>query len=771
MELFKRRPLCVCCGLFLLFSYLCVHLGFSEKLLLTFISIAIVLLLIVAVLIFKIKKYSFISLIMCFVFIAVAFINNFLRIDMQHKSAQEYIGDRSAVMDIVQNEHYSEYSASYIVDIKNIDGEKTSIRAILVFGFGAERLLVGDTLYADVELCEMDARILGQTGYQRTDREDVSLIAALYESNGVMVKRFDRSAGFFDKLFAQNGISVLLDDLRINVSERLDKCLGEDVGAMANAYLTGDRSELSISTARDYRRAGISHLFAVSGMHVTILLGAIELLLKKFYCRKTVRCAVLTVCALGLLCLTGFSMSAMRSVFMLFMVYVAFLISEENDSPTSLFLSVAIIILITPYAIYELGMWMSFFATLGVITVYPIVHNAMPNNKKKSRFSRVLFALSRSCVLSIIGTVSATMFLLPISWAIFGEMSVVSVPANIVMSPLSTVFLIMSALATLFCNVPILNFVIRYASLGLSALMNFFVGDFSGLDIATVSLRYPFAKWIVIIFSVILVVMLVIRVSRKILFVIPPITFAVSFFIGVLCFNAINPTALSYNGNGHREIISITNDQSLAIVDMSDGRYARFYEAYQDASAYGATQVDSIVLTSISSAHVSSLDYFLRNNVVHTLYIPEPYSEDSRELLIELTVIAESCGVKVNVYDGQSAIEICDDTYAKVICSSNGEKRSVAAFFAKGDKLCAYVDAFVYRSERETECTELLKRCDTVIIGNNGVPDEKYWYDIPDNAKILYCSESLMKKSEIESEADRTYFNTHKSVDFQIVMD
>ena len=87
MELFNRRPLCVCCGLFLLFSYLCVHLGFSEKLLMAFISLAIVLLLVVASLIFKIQKYSFICLIMCFLFVGAAFVNNFLRIDMQHNSA------------------------------------------------------------------------------------------------------------------------------------------------------------------------------------------------------------------------------------------------------------------------------------------------------------------------------------------------------------------------------------------------------------------------------------------------------------------------------------------------------------------------------------------------------------------------------------------------------------------------------------------------------------------------------------------------------------
>lgn len=771
MELFRRRPLCVCCGLFLLSSYLCARLVLAEKVILALICLGIAALLAAVCLIFKIRKYGFISLIMCFLFVFGALLNNSLRIDLPHQRSREYVGERVAEMDIVSAQYYSDHSSSYVVDVTEVDGEGASFKAILVFGFGAEKLLVGDTLLARVEFYEMDASIMGQTGYERTDREDVALTAALYEPEGVMVRRFDRSAGFFQKLFSKNGVSVILDEMRTAIRARLVGCLGEEAGGMANAYLTGDTSGLSVSTVRDYRRSGISHLFAVSGLHVSILLGAVEALLKRLRCRKTVRCAILSVCAFGLLCLTGFSMSAMRSVFMLIMVYVAFLTSEENDSVTSLFASVAIIILLTPYAIYELGMWMSFFATLGVITVYPLAQKAILPRKRKNRFARAAVAFLRACALTAIGTVAATMFLLPISWAIFGEISVVAILANIVMSPLSTVFLILSALAAILGGVPVISILIRYASVGVSSAMTSLAGSFSGLDVAAVSLRYPFAKWLVIIFSVAVVIMLVIKVPRKILFAIPPVALAASFCVCLICFNAINPSAVSYKGQGHREVISVTNDESLAIIDMSDGYYSRFYDAYVEASVYGATQVDSIVLTSVSSKHVSSLDYFLRSNVVKAIYIPEPYSDSSRELSMELALIAMECGVEVRVYDGSAVIDICDGIGAKVICSQNGDKRSVAVFVASEDEVCGYVDAFAFGSERGSEVAELVKRCDTLIIGNNGVPKTEYSFDVSDNTKIIYSSEELMKKSGIVTSAENIYFNTRKVFDFRIVID
>lgn len=773
MELFKLRPLCACCGLFLLFSYISAKLMPADKIFLLIGVLAIFILLAIVGRIFRLEKYGFFSLLMCLLFIIGALVNNLLRVELPKTQAEKYLGERSAVMNVIEREHYSSYSSSYVVDVTEIDGEKTSVRALVVLGFGAEELSVGDALRADVEFYRPDASVMGQTGYQRTDREDVTLVAAVYESDSVAVRKFDRDMSFFGKLFSQKGVSVLIYELRSSVAARIDKCLGESIGALANAYLTGDKSDVEVSTVRDYRRSGISHLFAVSGMHVSILLGAIELLLKKLYCRKSLRCVILSVCALGLLCLTGFSMSAMRSVFMLFAVYIIFLLSEENDSPTSLFVAVSVIILITPYAIYELGMWMSFLATLAVITFYPLIERAIPrlSKKKAGRALRALYAIPRACLLTAGGTVAATMFLLPVSWAIFGEISLVAIPANIVMSPLATLFLILSALAALCCNIPLISYAIRYLAVGVSSLMTLLVENFSGLDIATVSLGYPFAKWLVIVFTAIVAVMMLIRISRKILFVLPPIAFAVSFLVCVICFGAVNPSAMSYHGQGTNELISVSNDESFAVIDMSDGRYSRFGDALDSASAYGTTEIESIVLTSVSSSHVSGLDYFLRSNTVRTLYLPEPYSDKSRELSAELITIAENCGTRVSIYNGDSAFEICDGIFVRAMCSQIGDKRSVAAFVSDGESVYGYVDAFFASTPSASEAAELISRCDTLIIGNNGVPDHQYSYDVSEGAKIVYAGTELKQKSNIHTNENNTYFNTKKVFDFRIVFD
>lgn len=771
MELFKRRPLCLCCGLFLLFSLLCTHLYFYEKLIALFVLAAAIVVLFAVLLVFGLRRRTFLCVIIALIFVFLALLNNLLRIELPYRNAQQYVGEGYAVMEVLEAEHSSEHSASYVVDVTEIDGERADVRALLVLGIDAGGISVGDTLYADVDIMPMDATALGRTGESRTHREDVCLMAVLYGSEDAHISRFDTGAGFFEKLFSKNGIRVLVEELRETVSLRLDLCLGDEVGGLAGALLMGDRSGVPVETQRDFRRSGVAHLFAVSGLHVSILLGAVELLLRKLRTPKLWRCAVLTVCALGLICLTGFSMSAMRSVFMLLLVYAAFLFSEENDSPTSLFLAVSMIIAISPYAVYELGMWMSFLATLGVVTVIPLVQRAIPVYKTKSKALRVLTSALRAAAITAIGTVTANAFLLPISFAIFGEISAFAIPANIILSPLTAVFLVVSGLAVLLCNVPLVSTLISYVASAVSTAMTEITRAFSELEIATVSLRYPFAKWLVIAFTVALVVMLVIKIPKKRFFIVPPTALLLSFCISVICFNAINPRALTYSGNGHREVITVCDDADVAIIDMSDGYYSRFAAAYEDAAVYGATEVDSIVLTSVSATHVYGLDYFMRYNVVGRLYIPEPYSESSRESCIELVSIADAAGVEVVLYDSDDVIELYGGVSARVICSYNAEKRSVAAFVSDGETLCGYVDAFVYGSEGQRKAEPLIARSDTLIIGNNGIPDERYSYAVSSSAKVIYASRELAELGDVTAEQGNSYCHGEGAFEFRISME
>ena len=409
MELFRRRFLSFFCFLFLTTS-LFLYIGDFENKLRLIISLLIVIatiLILMAVL--KKCRIALLCVLLCCCSITCAAANSFLRIDYQTLKAQEYVGDFDAQMSILECKYVSGNSATYIVRLDKLGESNVAIKALLVCGFSTE-LSMGDRVFANVEIVGMEDRAFGLTGRERSDDPEVMLTAVLYDGVEATVERFDHEASFVEKLFYKNGARVLFEEIRTDLKIHIDETFGEDIGALAKGYLLGDKSDISTDVIRDFRRSGVSHLFAVSGLHISILLGAVELLLRKLWVDKRIRCVIISILSVVLLILTGFSISALRAVFMLWVVYLVFLFSEEADPPTTLFVSVAIIILFFPYAIGELGLWMSFLATLGLVTVYPVAEEYIRKIPDGKGAKRISVKILKSAVLIIVMTVTANVF-------------------------------------------------------------------------------------------------------------------------------------------------------------------------------------------------------------------------------------------------------------------------------------------------------------------------------------------------------------------------
>ena len=400
---------------------------------------------------------------------------------------------------------------------------------------------------------------------------DILLNVVLDEESVGLVKRFDYEAPLWKRIFARNGMHVTVFQMRELVSDRAVAIFGEEMGGMVKGFLIGDTSDMSTEALRDFRRTGVSHLFAVSGMHITVLLGFVEVILRKLYVPKIGRMAAVWVLSIGLLCLTGFSMSALRSVFMLWIVYVAFLFSEEADAQTTLFVAVSLTMLIFPYSVYELGLWMSFLATLGLVTVYPIIDESFCLPKKANSFVNISLKLFKATAMTAVMTLISPMFLLPIQWYFFGELSLVSVPANMLLSPISTIFMIFGLVFMLLGGIPYVGTLGIEVTSALGNGMIWISKKLSSLSLATLSLRYSFVCILVILFAVSFTVLLVVKLKRKWIVCMPFVAFSLAFGIGVATYHAFAPNNVTYYKSGNSETLSIASRGEMSIVDMSNG--------------------------------------------------------------------------------------------------------------------------------------------------------------------------------------------------------
>lgn len=133
--------------------------------------------------------------------------------------------------------------------------------------------------------------------------------------------------------------------LRRTLGERLEGLFPSDVGGFAQALLLGEKSGLSDAQRNQLSLAGMSHIVAVSGMHLSILFGLVYVLTL----RQRVLSALLGIpIAVFFAAVAGFTPSVTRAALMLSLALLARLLRREYDPPSALAFAVLALLLWNP---------------------------------------------------------------------------------------------------------------------------------------------------------------------------------------------------------------------------------------------------------------------------------------------------------------------------------------------------------------------------------------------------------------------------------------
>ena len=159
-------------------------------------------------------------------------------------------------------------------------------------------------------------------------------------------------------------------DSRRYLKSNLNKAFSNGQSALMTGMLLGDKTGVDYQTKRIFSLSGISHLLAVSGLHISILLQTIYRLLDFFKFGKKRAGVVVFVFTVFFVALTGFSPSAVRAGIMNSVCVLGSLMKREPDSLSSLGVALLVILLINPFAALDLGLQLSFAATLSIILFY-----------------------------------------------------------------------------------------------------------------------------------------------------------------------------------------------------------------------------------------------------------------------------------------------------------------------------------------------------------------------------------------------------------------
>ncbi len=201
--------------------------------------------------------------------------------------------------------------------------------------------------------------------------------------------------------------------------------LGSPIGQLVSSMVLGRRAVDLPHDIRDlFIKTGLAHILAASGFHVSLLLGMILRLTSSLEPKRKLWIGLITLFFYSFL--TGFSPSVIRAVLMGIAALLAICIGGKVKPLGSLFLSIIVILIVNPVWIWNLGLQLSFLATLGLIV-------SVPNLEKKLDWMPPLLATTISV------PIAASIWTLPLIIFTFNTISSYSILVNAVSMPLVTI--------------------------------------------------------------------------------------------------------------------------------------------------------------------------------------------------------------------------------------------------------------------------------------------------------------------------------------------
>jgi competence protein ComEC len=229
----------------------------------------------------------------------------------------------------------------------------------------------------------------------------------------------------------------------------INRLIPDPQAALLSGILVGNDNGLSPELADAFRLTGMTHVIAISGFNIAILIAIMVSISEPFLGRRgAVGFAVVGVTLYTIL--VGADASVVRAAIMgSIYLLAARLLGRPNFAYASLFLAGLLMTLINPFTLWDVGFQLSFTATLGLM-VY-----ADPFTQWTR--ARLLRWLDRDVVRRIMGlisesvliTLAAQVLTLPLMMAYFGQLSLISLPANALILPAQPGVMIWGGLATL----------------------------------------------------------------------------------------------------------------------------------------------------------------------------------------------------------------------------------------------------------------------------------------------------------------------------------
>lgn len=511
-----------------------------------------------------------------------------------YKPAESLCGNEVTVEGEIIAEPYRAYGQYYtVIKTETINEERQKVK-IRLSSNSSQNIEPGDKVTCTVK------------PYLLTDSSGKN------KADGIFIGGY---MGDSAKIESGNKISLsrITYKVRNYLLSNISYALPGDEGELLKGMLLGNKTGVPEEINESFRHVGLSHLFAVSGLHLSIWVGLFSYIKFK---RNSFRVMMRVVSALFILffmAVTGFTSSVFRAGIMTLVFLAAQGLGRKADGINSLGLAAVILCLINPYSCLELSFLLSFSATLGILICYTPIESL--GERLQCRLNGIVGKPLKWIITAGAVSVSASIFTFPVASIVFGEISAVSPFANLIVPSLGAVSMISGGLAAVFPSNPIFFFITKPLFL-LCGIINNFIIKFcmwlGGLEFSHFRISGENAAVICAGIMVLLAVTFIFKNYRKVL----PLALSLCLLFAVCTeFSEIFLKANTL------EIIVCDSGESPCVV-LSDGKSAVIMGS---GSSYNAeTSIDK-ALSSAGTEKINAIAATKYDNIVSIENIASEY--------------------------------------------------------------------------------------------------------------------------------------------------
>ena len=311
---------------------------------------------------------------------------------------------------VVTNNTETEYKDTYEIQLEEYEDIKLILRVSKSKEIG---LKYGDRIRVKGEyIIPEEARNYG--GFNYKEYLKIRNVYGIFEAERIEILENNNLS--FIELFSNK--------VKLKIIENFNKILPESTSQLFLGILIGYDDNLQENIEESFEKSSLTHLLAVSGAHIAYIIVGFEFLFSKLKFSKKITNTITMVFLVFFMYITDFSSSVVRASIMGIIQLFSLMLYRKNDIKTCISISMLLILIDNPYKILDVGLILSYLATIGIICFSKL---RKKTNRKLSLKEKVVEYIKELILI----TICANIFVTPIMVYNFNTISLTFVISNL----------------------------------------------------------------------------------------------------------------------------------------------------------------------------------------------------------------------------------------------------------------------------------------------------------------------------------------------------